>query len=62
MADISMCLDADCPMSEFCYRYTAKPNERRQSYMQFTRDEPDGSCSSFMPNKLYREEHAHDPR
>ena len=56
MPYISMCLDKDCPMSEFCYRFTAKPSER-QSYMQFTRDEPDGSCSSFMPNRLYREEY-----
>ena len=62
MVDISMCLDDDCPKSEFCYRYTANARSAWQSYMQFTRGEPDGSCSSFMPNKLYREEHAHDPR
>jgi hypothetical protein len=32
MADITMCLGTNCPQKETCYRFTAKPNEYRQSY------------------------------
>jgi len=32
MPDISMCSGQDCPLKETCYRFTAKPNELRQSY------------------------------
>ena len=32
MADITMCLDSTCPKRKKCYRFTAKPNEYRQSY------------------------------
>jgi hypothetical protein len=32
MPDITMCEGKDCPLKEDCYRYTAKPNEYRQSY------------------------------
>lgn len=32
MADITMCSGKNCPLKEECYRYTAKPNEHRQSY------------------------------
>lgn len=32
MPDISMCMGGDCPLKETCYRFTAKPNEYRQSY------------------------------
>ena len=31
MPDITMCKDSECPKSETCYRFTAKPWER-QSY------------------------------
>lgn len=46
MADITMCPGTDCPHKEFCYRFTAKPNEYRQAY--FT--EPpikDGNCDMY---------------
>lgn len=62
MPDIAMCQDEDCPVCDLCYLFTAKPSQYRQSYMQFTRDEPDGSCSSFTPNRAYQEEYGHDPR
>ena len=32
MADITKCKGTGCPAKELCYRYTAKPNEYRQSY------------------------------
>ena len=32
MPDITMCEGKDCPLKETCYRYTATPNEYRQSY------------------------------
>lgn len=30
--DITQCEGKDCPFKETCYRFTAKPNEYRQSY------------------------------
>lgn len=30
--DITMCEGKTCPLKDHCYRYTAKPNEFRQSY------------------------------
>ena len=32
MSDIAMCKGTDCPIKEQCERFTAKPNEYRQSY------------------------------
>lgn len=32
MPDITMCRGKDCPKKDSCYRFTAKPNEWRQSY------------------------------
>lgn len=32
MADITMCMDNECPQNKTCYRYNAIPNEFRQSY------------------------------
>jgi len=32
MADISMCSGEKCEAKHTCYRFTAKPNEYRQSY------------------------------
>lgn len=36
MADITMCTGTGCPLREKCYRYTATPNEYRQSFADFT--------------------------
>lgn len=41
MADITMCTNKQCPLSESCYRFKAKPNEYRQAY------------SAFMYRKVY---------
>jgi len=32
MCDISMCEGNECPLKQRCYRFTAIPNEYRQSY------------------------------
>lgn len=32
MPDITMCSGEGCPLKESCHRFTAKPNEYRQSY------------------------------
>lgn len=32
MADITMCVQKNCPKFSECYRAQAKPNEYRQSY------------------------------
>ena len=51
MPDISMCNNKQCPSKEYCYRFTAIPNEFRQSYIDFGPEE-DGmdKCSYFWPN------------
>jgi hypothetical protein len=35
MPDISMCENISCPLKESCYRYTATPDEYRQTYGEF---------------------------
>lgn len=35
MPDITMCVNADCPIREFCYRYRAKPDDIHQSFAVF---------------------------
>ena len=45
MADISMCLNEDCPLKEKCYRYTA-PASDYQYYSDFKYVEGEG-CDFF---------------
>jgi hypothetical protein len=47
MADITMCTGEECVTKFTCYRFTAKPNEHRQSY--FT-EVPDinGGCEYYI--------------
>jgi hypothetical protein len=47
MPDISMCKNYLCPLSEKCYRFTAKPNPYMQSYAAFEPEE-DGTCLYFI--------------
>jgi hypothetical protein len=47
MADITMCEGKNCPLKESCYRYTAKPNEYRQSYF-VNSPVKDGQCDEYM--------------
>ena len=46
MPDITMCVGTDCPHRETCYRYTAKPNEHRQSYFK-TPPIKEGICEMY---------------
>jgi hypothetical protein len=48
--DIAMCLGTDCPQKESCYRYTAKPNEYRQSYFSVAPIK-DGKCDMYWGEK-----------
>jgi len=50
MADISMCKNINCPSSKYCYRFTATPNEFRQSYAGFAPEEGEFNCSHFWRN------------
>lgn len=61
MADITMCGGKECPMKENCYRFTATPNEFRQSYfmiapviLHITDGEHWHSCHNFWNNEDYR--------
>ncbi|NBT59078.1 hypothetical protein EBT16_09875 [bacterium] len=49
MADITMCMNEDCPSKQSCYRYTAIPNEHRQSYADFMPDLLEGKCENYWP-------------
>lgn len=45
MADISMCLNHECPLKDRCYRYIAPVNEHWQSYMDFKYDFEKKECN-----------------
>jgi hypothetical protein len=47
MADITMCQDKECTLAATCYRFTATPNEWRQSYFMYSpRD--GGACNQYV--------------
>lgn len=54
MPDIAMCKQAACPMSAKCYRFTATPNQMRQTY--FAPEYGEAGCSQYIPNRsaIYR--------
>ena len=55
MADITMCEGTNCPKKETCYRFTAKPDEDRQSYFMTPPNNGD-SCDQFWdtaPKKVF---------
>jgi hypothetical protein len=47
MADITKCIDVDCPSKKTCYRYTAPESEHYQSYGKFNREEDEDNCSMY---------------
>lgn len=49
MPDITMCANKECPLKDSCYRFTAIPNNYRQSYSWFpyVRD----FCDKFIAKK-----------
>lgn len=49
MADITMCLESQCPKKETCYRHKATPNEYRQSYFIDNMDIE--NCEYYIPIK-----------
>jgi len=52
MPDISMCADTACPSRARCHRNKAsgtRPNDRRQSYMDFQREPDADRCANFCP-------------
>lgn len=50
MPDISKCANENCPSKMKCFRYTAKPNEYRQSYADFSPNEGEDRCEYFWNN------------
>jgi len=60
MPDISMCMNETCPLRKGCYRFTATPDEYRQSYAMFEPysistkhgdiEETTHNCLHLMPN------------
>jgi hypothetical protein len=52
MADITMCRGDLCSIKEQCYRFTATPNERQQSYFMVVDEvEKKEECDYFIDNK-----------
>lgn len=63
MPDISMCDGKNCPVRDKCYRFTATPTPRRQTFATYPR-KPDGSCEAFWDNAAMPKSvaaAAHDP-
>ena len=54
MADITMCMDMQCPMKFTCYRHTAPWNQWRQSvFAESPREEGKYYCDKFWDNAGY---------
>jgi len=47
MSDITMCKGTNCPYKEKCRRYTATPNEYRQSYFAEAPIQKDNTCQFY---------------
>jgi len=50
MPDISLCRNEECDRRESCYRFTAEPTDKYQSYAMFYVDGY-GVCPFFIDNK-----------
>ena len=55
MPDICMCMGDNCPLRESCYRYTAYPTRRTQSYMNPPYNPETKSCPKFWLDTKYVE-------
>lgn len=55
MPDITMCHGLRCVVRDNCHRYTAKPDEIRQSYFVHTPMDEDGNCNHFWGNEDFKE-------
>ena len=58
MADLSMCLDHECPYRKRCHRYTAVTSYH-QSYMNWNRNPEDERCKYYWDNRGYRKADEH---
>lgn len=57
MPDITMCTGEDCERKNACYRFTATPNEYRQSYFTISVYEIVDNkqiCNYYTPNGEYK--------
>jgi hypothetical protein len=50
MPDIAMCKGKGCKLKKKCLRFTAAPNELRQSYFAEPPMETNNSCTYLIPN------------
>ena len=57
--DFSRCTDKDCPLSEYCLRYTDVDGDYL-SFMPTFRDEGATTCLYFIPNDLWVEKEVED--
>jgi len=63
MTDITMCKDDKCPMHDTCHRYTAKPNQRWQSwFVESPRVEDECVMYWKVNNREKRNEKMHEKR
>jgi hypothetical protein len=52
MSDISKCEGTNCPLKETCFRFKAKSNEFRQSYLtEVPYDHENNSCDEYWEVK-----------
>lgn len=54
MPDISMCRGLECPIKKSCYRYTAKADKYRQSYIMnppYREENNEVICDLFCNNE-----------
>lgn len=56
MADITKCVNGFCTIKDRCYRFTAKDDDKRQSYSSWKPmllAEGEVVCDGFMKNVLH---------
>jgi len=46
--DVTLCANSQCYQREKCYRFTATPDHKQQSYAKFLPDQR-GYCGFFKP-------------
>ena len=59
MPDIAMCRNERCSIKMSCYRYTAEPNGKWQSYDSF---EGEKNCKHFIKNRKIQDNRAEETK
>lgn len=54
MPDMAMCRGGDYPLKENCYRFTATPNEWRQSYFSTPPWKGEKNCDYYIPVQKFK--------